>query len=278
MLKRIVLVDLNPLMIEAWKKEFEGDDRVEVVHGSIIDSGADVWVSPTNGKGRLSGGVDAVIKATLGAAVETALQKTIAASPHNGTLRIGRAVFVRNPKKGGAKGVVFTPTMVGESDNVSRTQNTALAGAAAFQAINMLGDGGVIDAESVALPGLGAGTGRVPVGTCAKLTRVYVKLFERGRFDSFDEMLDALNEELEGVGLAKAKLDRAALRKDGLYTEADEAEGDAVKASKDAQAETVDDLGPLPTTSAPSPWDPASEAKAKLPEDVVAESWLQAPA
>jgi len=95
---------------------------------------------------------------------------------------------------------VATPSMVGESDNLERTKNTALACAAAFQALYYAEDkhGAVIN--SVSIPGLGSGTGRVPPFLCAQLMYIGYTLFRRKRYDSFDEMLTHLNTELENIG------------------------------------------------------------------------------
>jgi hypothetical protein len=85
-----------------------------------------------------------------------------------------------------------------------RTKNTALACAAAFQAIYYAeGEKGAA-IDSVALPGLGSGTGKTPPFVCAELMLIGYKLFQRKRYESFDEMLKHLNEELYGIGQGAA--------------------------------------------------------------------------
>ncbi len=53
---------------------------------------------------------------------------------------------------------------------------------------------------SVALPGLGANTGKVPVEICADLMWTGYSLFRRREFESFTEMRAALEEELGPLG------------------------------------------------------------------------------
>ena len=37
MLVKVILVDINPRMVEAWRATFEEHPEVEVVHGSMLD-------------------------------------------------------------------------------------------------------------------------------------------------------------------------------------------------------------------------------------------------
>jgi hypothetical protein len=78
--------------------------------------------------------------------------------------------------------------------------NVALACAAAFQAVHMQNarePGGI---RSVALPGLGANTGRVPVEICADLMWTGYNLFREQEFQDFDELRLALEEQLGDLG------------------------------------------------------------------------------
>jgi O-acetyl-ADP-ribose deacetylase (regulator of RNase III) len=203
---QVHLVDLNPSIVAAWKLAFEGEPHVHITQGSMLDKDVDVWVTPTNSRGNMSGGLDAVIKNHFGPQVENAVKSQIV-SNYNGFMPVGRATIVdlttmtvdQRPRF-----LVSTPTMEGESDDLRRTKNTALACAAAFQAIyaaiDAAGSDGGRWVESVALPGLGAGTGKVSPEMCAELMKVGYTLFRRKRYVSFEEMLDALNAELVEAG------------------------------------------------------------------------------
>jgi O-acetyl-ADP-ribose deacetylase (regulator of RNase III) len=92
--------------------------------------------------------------------------------------------------------------MVSTSEDVGETLNVALACGAAFQAVAAHNARGGHAIRSVALPGLGAGTGRVPVEVCADLMWTAFNLFREGAFDSFESMRAALEGELGDLGPA----------------------------------------------------------------------------
>ena len=48
MLVKVVLVDINPKMVEAWRATFEENPEVEIVQGSMLEQTVDAWVTPTN--------------------------------------------------------------------------------------------------------------------------------------------------------------------------------------------------------------------------------------
>src|SRR5438445_92173 len=62
---KIVLVDVNSKMVDAWRTSFEENPEVTIVQGSMLDQAVDAWVSPTNSRGHMGGGLDAVIKKFL---------------------------------------------------------------------------------------------------------------------------------------------------------------------------------------------------------------------
>ncbi|HEU5116982.1 MAG TPA: hypothetical protein VFT74_09935, partial [Isosphaeraceae bacterium] len=96
--------------------------------------------------------------------------------------------------------LISTPTMAASSEDISDTLNVALACAAAFQAIHMQNAQQPDSIQSVALPGLGANTGRVPTEICADLMWTGYSLFRRRAFDDFSAMRAALEAELGELG------------------------------------------------------------------------------
>jgi hypothetical protein len=58
MFVKVILVDINPKMVAAWRSTFEENPEVEIVSGSMLTQSVDAWVSPTNAKGRMDGGLD----------------------------------------------------------------------------------------------------------------------------------------------------------------------------------------------------------------------------
>jgi O-acetyl-ADP-ribose deacetylase (regulator of RNase III) len=146
----------------------------------------------------MDGGLDAVIKGKLGSAVEARVQAAIN-SQFGGLLPVGHATCVAS---GAAwpKFLISTPTMQASSEDVSDTMNVALACAAAFQAIHIQNATTPDSIRSVALPGLGANTGKVPVEICADLMWTGYSLFRRHAFADFAAMRQALEAELGDLG------------------------------------------------------------------------------
>src|SRR5687768_8597457 len=93
MLVKVILVDVNPKMVQAWRATFEENLEVDIVEGSMLSQSATAWVSPTNGRGSMDGGLDAIIKNFLGASIEKKLQAEIHRL-HGGLLPVGFATCV----------------------------------------------------------------------------------------------------------------------------------------------------------------------------------------
>ncbi|HEY3325078.1 MAG TPA: macro domain-containing protein [Planctomycetota bacterium] len=206
MLVKVMLVDINPKMIAAWRQTFEENPEVEIVQGSMLQQPVSAWVSPTNARGSMDGGLDAVIKGHLGQQIETRLQQEIA-SRYGGLLPVGHAICTPTGRPQ-PKYLISTPTMVGSSEDVSGTLNVVLACAGAFQTVNMQNIREPGSIRSVALPGLGANTGHVPVEVCADLMWTGYNLFREKTFASFEELRTALEAQLGDltpmVGTGKA--------------------------------------------------------------------------
>jgi O-acetyl-ADP-ribose deacetylase (regulator of RNase III) len=195
---KVVLVDINPRMVTAWRASFEENPEVEIVQGSMLDQRVDAWVTPTNARASMDGGLDGVIKGHFGPAIERRVQAEIGRR-HGGLLPVGHATCVPTGSVQPTF-LISTPTMMGSSDDISDTLNVALACAAAFQAVHMQNAAEPGSIQSVALPGLGAQTGRVPVEICADLMWTGYNLFRRRAFEDFAAMRAALESELGDLG------------------------------------------------------------------------------
>ncbi len=167
MLVAVTLVDVNAKMVAAWRATFEEHPEVQIVQGSMLEQPVSAWVSPTNSRGSMDGGLDAVLKRHFGAGIEKSVQQEIARR-YGGLMPVGHATCVATGQVQPGY-LISTPTMTGSSENVSDTLNVALACAAAFQAVHMQNAREPGTIRSVALPGLGANTGQVPVEICADL-------------------------------------------------------------------------------------------------------------
>jgi O-acetyl-ADP-ribose deacetylase (regulator of RNase III) len=194
---RVVLTDINTAVVEAWRAAFADNPEIEIRNGSILDEHVDAWVSPTNSRGRMDGGVDAVIKRYLGAGIQLKVQRAIR-SRFAGALPVGSAVCVQsgavNPKF-----LISTPTMETSSQNVSETLNVALACAAAFQAIHQQNKKAPGSIRSVALVGMGAQTGRVPARVCANLMWTGHTLFHDHVFEDYEDLRGTIVAQLDDI-------------------------------------------------------------------------------
>ncbi|MEU9992963.1 macro domain-containing protein [Streptomyces sp. NPDC048045] len=194
---RVVLTDINSAVVESWRAAFADTPGIEIRKGSILAEDVDAWVSPTNARGRMDGGVDAVIKRHLGAGIQLRVQKAIR-SRFAGHLPVGSAVCVPS----GAvvpRFLISTPTMETSSQNVSETLNVALACAAAFQAIHQQNREVPGSIRSVALVGMGAQTGRVPARVCANLMWTGHTLFNDHSFDDYDDLRSTIVAQLDDI-------------------------------------------------------------------------------
>ncbi|MFF7727119.1 macro domain-containing protein [Streptomyces sp. NPDC008001] len=194
---RVVLTDINTKVVEAWRAAFADTPGIEIRKGSILDEEVDAWVSPTNSRGRMDGGVDAAVKRYLGAGIQLRVQRAIR-DQFEGKLPVGSAVCVSsgavNPKF-----LISTPTMEYSAQNVSETLNVALACAAAFQAIHRQNEHAPGSIASVALVGMGAQTGRVPARVCANLMWTGYTLFNDYRFDDYDDLRSTITAQLDDI-------------------------------------------------------------------------------
>lgn len=191
---KVVLVDINKKMVEAWREVFEDHPEVEIVQGSMLDQKTTAWVSPTNTYGTMDGGLDGVIKTHIGSVIEKRLKDELTRL-YQGKLPLGVATCVETGRDQ-PRYLISTPTMHSSSEDVSDSLNTALACAAAFQAVKLQNKKSPGSIASVALPGLGANTGRVPVDICADLMWTGYRLFREEDIADFAALRKALESEL----------------------------------------------------------------------------------
>ncbi|MER5205523.1 macro domain-containing protein [Streptomyces sp. NPDC002825] len=258
---KVVLVDVNDEVVTAWKSAFADTPAVEIRQGSVLDVDVDAWVSPTNARGRMDGGVDAVVKRHLGAGVQVRVQRAIR-ERFGGSLPVGSAVCVPS---GAAvpRYLISTPTMRQSSQNVSDTMNVALACAAAFQAVHLQNLAKPGSIRSVALVGMGARTGQVPAQVCANLMWTGYTLFHDHGFADYDELRAAVLgqlDDIEGAGpTQRVRIKTPAQAPGGTQAQV------PAQASDPAPAQTPDPIQPQTAGSAeaPDPTQPQAPASAQ---------------
>lgn len=156
----IILVHYNsPGLGENWKLFFENEENVRIVEGDIFDVKVDAIVSPGNSFGFMDGGLDLLISKKKGWGIQTELKKKINSSDL-GELLIGQAISIESDN-----GIVIcAPTMrVPSSDGIPNSLNAYLA----MKAILIEGIKNK-KINSIAIPGLCTGTGRMSPYVAAK--------------------------------------------------------------------------------------------------------------
>lgn len=158
------LRDRNAPLVDAWRRQFEQTDGVEVSQGDIFDLTADAIVSPANSFGFMDGGIDLVYSHRFGWGLQQHLQELLRAE-HDGDLPVGQAVIVPTNDRD-IPYLISAPTMRVPMD-VSDTVNAYLAFRAVIRAVRHFNRSAVKPIESILCPGLGTATGRIPAALCA---------------------------------------------------------------------------------------------------------------
>jgi O-acetyl-ADP-ribose deacetylase (regulator of RNase III) len=147
----------------AWERHFAGAPDVIVSEGDIFELGADALVSPANSHGFMDGGLDYQISERLGWHLQDAVRAAIQARPLR-ELLIGEAIVVPT-RDARTPWLISAPTMrvpmrIRESVNAYLAMKAILIAARAHQH--------EIPIESVAIPGLGTGVGKLAPNTAAR--------------------------------------------------------------------------------------------------------------
>jgi O-acetyl-ADP-ribose deacetylase (regulator of RNase III) len=176
---KLILSAVEPALANAWN-QFCGDlDFVQVHHGSILDVECDAMVSPANSFGFMDGGIDDLYMDHFGSEIQMVVRRQIF-DHHGGELIVGNADIVETGDAG-VPFLIVAPTMrvpMVLTDSV----NPYLAARAVFRLIKygMFTSGKYKDepvaghVNTVAIPGLGTGTGKVGYNTCAHQTRAAI--------------------------------------------------------------------------------------------------------
>jgi O-acetyl-ADP-ribose deacetylase (regulator of RNase III) len=173
---KLILTAVDKSLTDAWTK-FCGDlDFVTVYHGSILDVECDAVVSPANSYGFMDGGIDALYMGYFGDDIQMRVRRQIF-DHHYGEIIIGQADVVETTHDR-IPYLIFSPTMRVPM-NLHETVNPYLAARATFLLVKYgLFKSGKFTGQkisdrinTVALPGLGTGVGKVNFNTCARQVR-----------------------------------------------------------------------------------------------------------
>lgn len=194
---RITLAATDPDLVHAWRELCGGLAEVSVHHGSILDLDVDAVVSPANSFGFMEAGLNMVYRRSFGGHVQERLQALLRAQ-HDGELPVGHAeiIAIDHPR---IRWLIAAPTMRVPM-SVAGTVNPFLAARAVLRLVKQGhfapgsgGEGHVSHAvTSLALPGLGTGTGGVSPRVCAAQVRAAIEEVLLGRVTRFPDLRAAL--------------------------------------------------------------------------------------
>ncbi|MBN1287638.1 MAG: macro domain-containing protein [Anaerolineae bacterium] len=163
---RLILVDPNVSLCDAFRERFDGAPNVEIVQDRFERLPKfDCMVSPANSFGIMDGGVDAAITRFFGHELQTRVQRHIL-SQYLGEQPVGTSIIVetKHPKH---PYLAHTPTMRVPME-IAHTDNVYLAMWAMLLAVRRHNQQEAQKIEIIACPGLGTGTGRVPFHEAAR--------------------------------------------------------------------------------------------------------------
>ncbi|MEJ7556295.1 MAG: ADP-ribose-binding protein [Aquificaceae bacterium] len=137
--------------------------EISVVQGSLLEVQADAIVNPANSLGLMGGGVAGVIKRFGGEEIE---KEAVSKAP----IPVGSAVLTSAGKLP-FKGVIHAPTM--EEPAMETTEEKVRK---AVRAVLELADR--MGFESIAMPGMGTGVGRLPKDVSARAMIEEIRNFQ----------------------------------------------------------------------------------------------------
>lgn len=181
---KIILTDLQAKVVDAWRHLFQGDDTVEIIHGSIFDVDCDAIVSPANSFGFMDGGIDMAISRHFGWHVQERVQAAIQ-QRHHGELLVGMADIVATDDLK-IPYVIAAPTMRVPMLLDPSSVNVYLATRAVLLLMRYgtFTEGTAVNqvVQRVAVPGMGTGVGGFPAAICAKQMKQAVDDVVHGAF------------------------------------------------------------------------------------------------
>ncbi|MEL7230969.1 MAG: macro domain-containing protein [Pseudomonadota bacterium] len=186
---KFILSAVEPELFNAFRTVASALHDVDAIQGSILDIDCDAIVSPANSFGFMDGGIDAVYMRHFGSSIQTKVRERILYD-FAGELLVGQATIVETGQER-PKYLIAAPTMRIPQILGSETVNPYLA----TRATIILANSGVLPTnleqqgrpirdvvQSIAIPGLGTGIGRVPAQICAHQIKQAIVDFRDGAF------------------------------------------------------------------------------------------------
>ncbi len=172
----LILVDPKPEMVAEWQAAFSDFPEVSTVNGYFEDlPHFDCMVSAANSFGLMDGGVDLATTNHFGVQLERRVQRYIL-DHYRGEQPVGTS-FVISATQDGKQFIAHTPTMRVPMV-INGTDNVYLAMKAMLEAVWQHNEQNPEQKiQTVACPGLGTATGRVPLKEAARQMSLAYKNF-----------------------------------------------------------------------------------------------------
>ena len=172
----LILCDVNADLCHEWRTRFR-KHGVEVQYGDFFDVAADAYVSPANSRGIMDGGFDLLLRNRF-PGVDVKVQREI--DRRGGKLPVGHAIVVETGDWD-VPYLVSAPTMEIPSV-IAHTNNVFLAMRATLKAVHAFNAENNSAIQSLAVPGLGTGVGKVPPSMAAhQMVEAYEAFIEEVR-------------------------------------------------------------------------------------------------
>ncbi len=172
---KLILVDINAPMCDAWREYFDGLPDVDIIHDSFENlTEFDCIVSPANSFGLMDGGIDMAITNYFGEQLMQRVQERIIREWY-GEQPVGTSMIVETDDDKHPF-LAHTPTMRVPMD-ISHTDNPYLAMWAMLRVVHQYNTSAEHKIESVACSGLGTGYGEVPFAQAGRQMALAYKNF-----------------------------------------------------------------------------------------------------
>jgi O-acetyl-ADP-ribose deacetylase (regulator of RNase III) len=189
---QIVLAAVDDELVRAWESTCGKMESVKIHRGSILDVKCDAIVSPGNSFGFMEGGLNLEISEFFGGQVLERLQKLIQ-TRHHGELLVGQAEVVDTDHSKIpyliAAPIMRVPTVLRETVNVYLATRAILT----LVKFGTVPDGTPVKhiIETIAIPGLGTGKGKVPPHICANQMKVALENILLSKYEFPQSLLHA---------------------------------------------------------------------------------------
>ena len=189
---QIVLAAVDDELVRAWESTCGKMESVKIHRGSIFDVKCDAIVSPGNSFGFMEGDLNLEISEFFGGQVLERLQKLIQ-TRHHGELLVGLAEVVDTDHSKIpyliAAPIMRVPTVLRETVNVYLATRAILT----LVKFGTVPDGTPVKhiIETIAIPGMGTGKGKVPPHICANQMKVALENILLSKYEFPQSLLQA---------------------------------------------------------------------------------------